>query len=498
MADGSTLPNLTGSPTTPPIAGKTSPDPLAAAQGRADTALDALGPQLKGIEDRASAAESTIDQRVDAATKSYNETMSSLKPTPPPTAKTPDPKQAWASAAMMMAGLAPLLTRTPLSTAMNAASKVLDAYRQGDQEAANAAFQTWKISNENATKMAAMVQDAYKNILGQADRQTEEISEDATRQERAVVAEATAYAHSVGDQVMIATLQQRGIQGAQELQLRREQLEEQRLQHVGDVEMQQEGMNLLQSYDKDPANRSKPAEQQAHEKAAIMRDFMPHMWGQSVENPKVQEQLATSIQGPVLKTGEALAYKNIETYGSVIEDAATKLAQGGSLNLQEQAAVLEASQRLTTNQAIRGFLVKLNQEHLGLGDQVNVAVQRLALSPGQGGGPLDPAMAKNIIDMVHAAEQENLSKYIPTIKRAMDKAAYLGIPAEMVVPSDVPYEALGGYQGNADAYKPDDPTNPHAPNAGALLPAPPVGTVEDGYEFKGGNAHDQKNWQKVG
>lgn len=498
MADGSTAP-LTAGPATPPVAtagkAKGAPDPLAAAQGRADTALAALGPELQGIESRASAGQSKIDQRIDEATKSYNETMKGLQPTPPPTPKQTDPKQAWASAAMALAGLAPLLTRTPLTTAMNAASKVLDAYRAGDQAAANAAFQTWKIANDNAAKIATMTQDAYKNILGEADRRSREISEDATRQERAVVAEATAYAHSVNDAVMIETLKQRGIQGAQELQLRRDQLETQRAEHATELELEHQGMQQIAAYDADPANRSKSPVQQAHEKADILREFSPHMYNQSFGNPIVQQRLANQLQAQIEKTGEALAYKNIETYGSVIENAATKMSQGQTLNMQEQAAVLEASQRLTTNQAIRGFLVKLNQDHAGLGDRVSLALQRMSLTPGQGGGPLDPAMAKNIIDMVHEAERNNLDKFVPTIKRAMDQAAYLHIPAEMVVPKDVPYEALGGYQGNPEAYEGQGGDK----DAGAAAPpAPAVGTVEDGYKFKGGDPADPTSWQKVG
>jgi hypothetical protein len=50
------------------------------------------------------------------------------------------------------------------------------------------------------------------------------------------------------------------------------------------------------------------------------------------------------------------------------------------------------------------------------------------------------------------------------------------------------------YSYRSDRTTPAAPTAPAAPAA----PKPPaVGTVQDGYRFKGGNPADQKNWEKV-
>ena len=88
-----------------------------------------------------------------------------LKLAPPPTTQATDPASVWGSVAMVAAGLGSLLTRGHLTTALNAAAGVVKGYRQGDQEAANSAFQTWKTSNENALKMANYEREMYNSLL---------------------------------------------------------------------------------------------------------------------------------------------------------------------------------------------------------------------------------------------------------------------------------------------------------------------------------------------
>jgi hypothetical protein len=80
--------------------------------------------------------------------------MPDIKPVPPPTVQTTNPREIWASAAMSLAAISGFFTRQHLTTALNSAAQVFKAYREGDQQAANQAYESWKIASQNAQEMA--------------------------------------------------------------------------------------------------------------------------------------------------------------------------------------------------------------------------------------------------------------------------------------------------------------------------------------------------------
>lgn len=79
------------------------------------------------------------------------------------------PLEAFGSAAGVLAALGGLLTRQPLTTSLNAASKVLDAYQRKDAAAAQAAFDEWKINTDHAIKLSDFQLNAYKAALSKVD-----------------------------------------------------------------------------------------------------------------------------------------------------------------------------------------------------------------------------------------------------------------------------------------------------------------------------------------
>jgi hypothetical protein len=149
-----------------------------------------------------------------------------------------------------------------------------------------------------------------------------------------------------------------------------------------------------------------------------------------------------------------------------VETADKTLKAGQELNMNQQGALLEASQRLITAQALRGFLIKLNMEHLSYEQFWELQAQKLTT-----GGGLTPEMQKNLIDLSRSAEVDNISQFIPTIKQLMDVAAASGaepnrVPAELQFPIGI----MGGYQGNPDLIT-GDKTNPHADTGKSPPPA---------------------------
>lgn len=161
-------------------------------------------------KDRVAELMSKYDE-MEGKTKAINEQTGALQPPkmdlpPPPQPKNTDPVQQWGSAAMAVAALGSLLTRTPLTTALNAAASTIKAFKANDQEAADTAFQQWKAASDLAVKQQNFQMEAYKSALAKA----------STDQKQAV-AEFGAYAKAFGDETAYQAAMTRGVQGAQRI-----------------------------------------------------------------------------------------------------------------------------------------------------------------------------------------------------------------------------------------------------------------------------------------
>ena len=95
----------------------------------------------------------------------YAMTVPQYTPPPPPQQAQSNPAEIWGGLAMAMAALGGFMTRSHASTAFNAAAGVVQAYRQRDAEAAQAAFERWKVSNENMLKSMQFAQERLKTDI---------------------------------------------------------------------------------------------------------------------------------------------------------------------------------------------------------------------------------------------------------------------------------------------------------------------------------------------
>lgn len=143
---------------------------------------------------------------IDKATGALNPPKLEIPPAPQP--KQTDPTQVWGSAAMALAAIGSLLTRTPLTTALNSAANVMKAYKQNDVETAQMEYDRWKTSSEMAVKQQDFQIQAYKAAL-----------QKASVDQKAAVADFMAYAKAFGDDTAYEAARQRGQQGAEKLLL---------------------------------------------------------------------------------------------------------------------------------------------------------------------------------------------------------------------------------------------------------------------------------------
>jgi hypothetical protein len=153
-----------------------------------------------------------VQQSLQAATAALQQTADEPMPDPPPDQFMPPPPaqqpynpiHAWGSTAMFLAGIGSLLTRTPLTTALNAAGGVLNAYKQQNAQAAAESFGVWKAQTANALNMQKYEFAKYKDAITSH-------SNDLKAQTAAVLALATAFR----DETTKTVLEAQGIPGVQ-------------------------------------------------------------------------------------------------------------------------------------------------------------------------------------------------------------------------------------------------------------------------------------------
>lgn len=89
------------------------------------------------------------------------------------------PMEAFGSSAGWLAAFGGLLTRRPLTNSLNAASGVMNAYKQQDADTYQKQMEIWKAENDNAIKMFDMQNSQYKNIMDKYKGQTDALNTEA-------------------------------------------------------------------------------------------------------------------------------------------------------------------------------------------------------------------------------------------------------------------------------------------------------------------------------
>lgn len=332
-----------------------------------------------------------------------------FKPVPPPTVESTNPQQVWGSSAMILAAIGSLFTRQPLTTAMNAAAQVVTAYRANDQNAANAAFQTWKIANENYNKAFEYQMDAYKVALGDLTNREDLVMKMSEAERGDVKATVDAYAHAFNDQVLI---QQKGLEDQIRLLTFRD-MHQQRGAKAAEANVEEHAfMQAWGQWQKDHPNAA-PAEQMkafGEIKASAMpsHTFTPSQAG-ATEN-----RIASGVAKSDLGKGYSAAIRNYQTVEA--------FPQGGGVI--PQAALQDAyTQLINGGRAIRGFQAKMNTEHAGLFDKVQIGLQQ-AIGHG---GSLSPQMIADIKTLSKSILDERTAMFKGAVDQAKQAAASIGV-----------------------------------------------------------------------
>lgn len=136
---------------------------LQPSQDQLDQTIESMRQKTDAISERATKVADTVEaNRVEAASLK----MPELRPLPEaPTPEMRNPVEAFGSTASMLGMLGSLLTRRPLTNALNAAAGTMNAYRANDIQGAKIQFDTWKANMENAKTLHDWEMDLYKGAL---------------------------------------------------------------------------------------------------------------------------------------------------------------------------------------------------------------------------------------------------------------------------------------------------------------------------------------------
>lgn len=171
---------------------------LAPSKEQLDETIASMKEKSDKMWERADEAASTIRASRAAVDKLEPPKLLDLPKAPEP--KMRDPLEAFGSTASIIGMLASTLTRRPLVHALNAATGVMNAYRQQDLQEADLQFKTFKSQMENAKTLHDWQNDIYKSALDKMDKD-----------QKTALAELQAYASAFKDDNMLALLQSRQI-----------------------------------------------------------------------------------------------------------------------------------------------------------------------------------------------------------------------------------------------------------------------------------------------
>lgn len=167
--------------------------------------IDQIGAQTADMKQHTEALTTDIDK---ATAKAADITKNSGVLTPPKLEAAPQPKPTdlmtqFGSPAMFLAALGSRMTRTPLTSSLNASAAVLNAYKAKDYAKAQQEYETWKTNTDNAMKLHTFQMEAYREALAGADRD-----------QNAAVAKYKAYASAFQDDTALRMVQIGGIDAA--------------------------------------------------------------------------------------------------------------------------------------------------------------------------------------------------------------------------------------------------------------------------------------------
>ena len=327
-----------------------------------------------------------------------------------------DPIKAWASPAMMIAMFGSLLTRTPMISAMNAASETLKAFKQNDVDKYNQSYREWQTETTNAEKMFEHQQSMYAKLLTEADRHENETDTHYSRRIADIERELGFLNISLNHERMNVVLKEQGWRGIEQV-LANEKSFFARMESAQKaiVDGETERVAQMALYN-DPnfikanavlSNPNATPEEKTSAASTISSMIVKSMPSFAAkvlpEKAKMVENASKEIfeQNPV---GKEYRYLQSADVQNTLKNALNELKTKHMIEPYTAAALKEAFTKSSTGgQAIRGFMVKLIQDQYPYNDVAQSMFNRFW----QTGGGLDDNQGKLLTKIVNQYIKNN-------------------------------------------------------------------------------------------
>ena len=176
-----------------------------------------------------------------------------LKPVPPPTPKVTDPIEVFGSAAMIFAGLGSMLSRRHMTTALNAATAVMNSFKANDTAATEQAYKVWQAETQNALQVADFQSKAYNAALGNILRRESQAEKEGVAKDKTAEARVKALSYAFSDPIMAQELERGGIDAAAKLQQARQDKVDDAAKAAREIEPKYQGALAMKNAMADPA-----------------------------------------------------------------------------------------------------------------------------------------------------------------------------------------------------------------------------------------------------
>ena len=176
-----------------------------------------------------------------------------LKPVPPPTPKVTDPIEVFGSAAMIFAGLGSMLSRRHMTTALNAATAVMNSFKANDTAATEQAYKVWQAETQNALQVADFQSKAYNAALGNILRRESQAEKEGVAKDKTAEAHVKALSYAFSDPIMAQELERGGIDAAVKLQQARQDKVDDAAKAAREIEPKYQGAMAMKNAMADPA-----------------------------------------------------------------------------------------------------------------------------------------------------------------------------------------------------------------------------------------------------
>jgi len=421
-------------------AGATSAEVVRGLRGTTEEAAK-IKSQLKDLRSTGMAALAQEYKAQDAARSEMETKRLAIlgeKPISPEGVKAPeyqqsDPLKLWSSPAMMVAMFGSMLTRTPMTSAMNAAASAINAFKKNDLDNYNIQYKKWQAETANAEKMFNHQVGLWEHELADTERHEGETDGKYAKRIAGVERQMAIMATTLNDERMALMVKQGGYKAVEQaiavekawfakMETAQKQIVEGHVDRVGQMEVYNNpDFQKLAADAKDP-NLTAEQRQEAGSKAlqmlvsgvptlAIAVDKLG-----SQQYDKARDELQT-------KNADGKLYTYFRSAGlqGTIADARKQVEKLGATGVWDAAALKEAFTKGSTGgQAIRMGMLSMINSGYPYPDVMWQAMSRFF----DGGGGLDKPQADALMAAINRTMKDNAYNYaqqIETQAEVLDK-----------------------------------------------------------------------------